>query len=190
MARAIRDPGRRGSGTNMRWLELFDDHRVFLVRAESDIRAEIEHGALKSVELLRPRRTERLPRFQQGDILLLYRPSSSVPDSPPAELAHVVSVRLELSNDTGYGLGPLFRLAPPLLRERLLFACQRGSLPDVFERVEDRTFTLVRLTLDQRDQFLGYVLNAGIALQAEEGRGGPPLVAPLDDAPGVVEFEW
>ncbi len=174
----------------MRWLELIDDHRVFLVRVESEIRAEIEHGMLKSVVLLRPGRAERLPRFEQDDALLLYYPRSDAPDSPPAALSHVVNVRSELSSDIGYGLGLLLRLDPPLGRERLLFASQRGGLPDTFQRVDDRTFTLARLTVEQRDQFVEYVLNAGIALQIEEGWGGPPVVAALADAPGVVEFEW
>ncbi len=174
----------------MRWLELIDDHRVFLVRVEPDIRAEIEHGVIKSVDLLRPGRAERLPRFEQDDALLLYYPRSDAPDSPPAALAHVVNVRSELPNEIGYGLGLLLRLDPSLGRERLLFASQRGVLPETFRRVDDRTFTLARLTVEQRDQFVEYVLNAGIALRVEEGWGGPPVVAALDDAPGVVEFEW
>ena len=174
----------------MRWLELFDNHRVFLVRVESDIRAEIEQGTLKSVDLLRPRRSERLPRFQQGDVLLLYRPRSNAPDSPPAALAHVVSVRFELSNDTGYALGRIFRLVPPLARERLLFATHRGILPSMFERVDDRTFTLAQMAPEQRDQFLDYVMNAAIALAPEEGQGGPPQAAPPAEGSGLVEFEW
>jgi hypothetical protein len=174
----------------MRWLELVDDQRVFLVRAEPDLWAEIERGALVSLDLLRPGRGERLPRFQQGDVLLLYRPRSDAPDSLPAELGQVVRVRSELSNGAGYGLGPLFRLVPPLGRERLLFASQQGGVPEVFQRTDDRTFTLAWLTADQRNEFLEYVVTAGIALRVEERQGGPSVVPPPEEAPGIVEFDW
>src|SRR3990172_7547484 len=106
----------------MGWMELIDDHRVFLIRLETDVWAEIEHGTLMSLDLLRPGERERRPQFQQGDVLLLYRPQTNLPDSPPAELSHIVAVRSELSNDAGYGLGPVYRVVPPLTRERLLFA--------------------------------------------------------------------
>lgn len=172
----------------MRWMELVEDHRVFLVRLNPDLWEEIQHGTLKSWELLRPGRTERLPEFRFGDVLLLYHPE--LPDQPPPELSHVVAVREELSSDTGYGLGPLFRMTPPIGRERILFASQRGSLPDLFRRADDRTFVLKLLTSEQRDQFLEYVLNAGIGLEIEAGKGGAPTVEPLGEAPVIVEFEW
>jgi hypothetical protein len=76
-------------------MELVDDHRVFLIRLEPDIWEEIQHGTLRSLELLRPGRTERLPEFWSGDVLLLYHPE--LPDQPPAELSHIVTVRSELS---------------------------------------------------------------------------------------------
>lgn len=174
----------------MRWMELIDDHRVFLVRAIPDVWAEIRRGALKSVDLLRPGLTARRPEFREGDVLLLYRPQQPVPGAPPAELSHVVTALAEFSNDTGYGLGPMFRLKPSLGRERLLFASQQGSLPELFRRADDRTFTLMLLTSQQREQFLGYVLNAGIALEVEEGTGRSPVVTPPGEAPGIVEFEW
>jgi hypothetical protein len=173
----------------MGWMELIDDHRVFLIRLETDIWAEIEHGTLISLDLLRPGERERRPQFQQGDVLLLYHPQTDLPDSPPAELSHVVAVRSELSNDAGYGLGPVFRMVPPLTRERLLFASQRGILPDVFRRVDDRTFTFKLLTSDQRNQFVEYVLNAGIAMELEEGKGGRPVTEPVGETPGIVEYE-
>lgn len=174
----------------MRWMELIDDHRVFLVRVIPEIWAEIQRGALKSVDLLRPGLTERRPEFQEGDVLLLYRPQQPAPGAPPAELSHVVTVLAEFSNDTGYGLGPLLRLNPSLGRERLLFASQQGSLPELFRRADDRTFTLMLLASHQREQTLEYVLNAGIALQAEEGTGRSPVVTPVGEASGIVEFEW
>ncbi len=174
----------------MRWLELVDDQQVFLVRAEPDLRVEIERGVLVSMDLLRPGSGERLPRFQQGDVLLLYRPRLDAPNPLPAELGQVVRVRSELSNNAGYGLGPIFRLAPPLGRERLLFASQRGGVPEVFQRADDRTFTLARLTADQRDRFLEYVVTAGIALRIEERLAGPSVVTPPEETSGIVEFEW
>ena len=174
----------------MRWMELIDDHRVFLVRVMPDVWVEIEQGALKSVDLLRPGLTERRPVFQSGDVLLLYRPQLPVPGSPPAELSHVTSVRAELSNDAGYDLGPLLRMQPSVGRDRLLFAAQRGSLPEVFRRADERTFTLVLLASDQRDQFLEYVLNVGIALLVEQGKGGGGKAPPPGENPGIVEFEW
>jgi len=174
----------------MRWMELVDDHRAFLVRVVPDVWAEIERGALKSVDLLRPGLTERRPQFHLGDVLLLYRPQLPEPGAPPAELSHVISVQSEFSNDTGYGLGPLLRMKPSLSRERLLFASQKGSLPDLFRRADDRTFTLKLLVSEQRDQFLEYVLNAGIGLEIEAGKGGAPTVEPLGEAPVIVEFEW
>ncbi len=172
----------------MRWMELIEDHRVFLVRLNPDLWEEVQHGALKSWELLRPGRTERLPEFQFGDVLLLYHPE--LPYQPPPELSHVVAVREELSSDTGYGLGPLFRMTPPIGRERILFSSQRGSLPELFHQADDRTFVLKLLTNEQRDQFLEYVLNAGIILEREEGKGGSPTVKPVGDTPVIVEFEW
>jgi len=174
----------------MRWMELVDDHRVFLVRVIPDVWVEIEHGALKSLDLLRPGLTARRPEFQSGDVLLLYRPQLPVPDAPPAELSHVISVQSELSNDTGYRLGPLLRLQPSLGRDRLIFTSQRGSLPDMFRQADDRTFVLTLLTSDQRDQFLEYVLNAGITPEIEEGKGGAPSGEAVGDAPVIVEFEW
>jgi hypothetical protein len=169
-------------------MELVEDHRVFLVRLSADLWAEIQEGALRSWELLRPSRTERLPEFQFGDVLLLYHPE--LPDQPPPELSHVVTVRLGLSSDTGYGLGPLFRMTPPIGRDRILFSSQRGSLPEVFGRAGDRTFVLTLLTSEQRDQFLEYVLNAGIGLEIEAGKGGAPSAAPVGENPVIVEFEW
>ena len=174
----------------MRWMELIDDHRVFLVRVVPDIWAEVQQCSLKSVDLLRPGLTERRPVFQESDVLLLYRPQQPVQGAPPAELSNVVAVRAEFSNDTGYGLGPPLRLNPSLGRERLLFASQQGSLPELFRRADDRTFTLILLTSHQREQFLEYVLNAGIALQVEEGAGRSPIVTPVGEASGIVEFEW
>jgi len=174
----------------MRWMELVDDHRMFLIRVIPDVWAEIEYGSLKSVDLLRPGLTERRPSFQSGDVLLLYRPQLPVRDAPPAELSHVIGVRSELSNDIGYRLGPLLRMQPSMARDRLLFASQRGSLPDAFRRPDDRTFTLMLLPNDQRDRFVEYVVNVGIALQIEEGKGGTPTTAPPDETPGIVEFEW
>jgi len=169
-------------------MELVEDHRVFLVRLSSDLWEEIQHGTLRSWDLLRPSRTERLPEFRFGDVLLLYHPER--PDQPPPELSHVVAVREELSSDTGYGLGPLFRIKPPIGRERILFSSQRGSLPDVFRRADDRTFVLTLLTSEQRNGFLEYVLNAGVILEIEEGKGGAPAVKPVGDNPVIVEFEW
>jgi hypothetical protein len=172
----------------MRWMELIGDHRVFLVRLNPDLWIEIEHGSLKSWELLHPGGTERLPEFQFGDVLLLYHPE--LPDQPPPELSHLVAVREELSSDTGYALGPLFRMIPTIGRERLLFCSQRGTLPDLFRRANDRTFVLKLLTSEQRDQFLEYVLDAGVLLENEEGKGGAPAARPAGETPGLVEFEW
>lgn len=174
----------------MRWMELIDDHRVFLVRVIPDIWVEIQRGALTSVDVLRPGLTARRPEFQESDVLLLYRPQQPVQGAPPAELSHVVAVRAEFSNDTGYGLGPVFRLNPSLGRERLLFASQQGSLPELFRRPDDRTFTLMLLTSQQRQQFLEYVLNTSISLEIEEGTNRSPVVMPAGEAPGIVEFEW
>jgi hypothetical protein len=171
-------------------MELIGDHRVFLVRVVPDIWAEIEHGSLKSVDLLRPGLTARRPEFHAGDVLLMYRPQVPKPGSPPAELSHVIAVLSEYSNETGYGLGPLLRMKPSVGRERLLFAAQRGSIPDLFVRADDRTFTLKLLTNDQRQQFLEYVMNAGITLEAEEGKGGASRPGPVGETSGVVEFEW
>ncbi len=174
----------------MGWMELIDDHRVFLIRLETDIWAEIERGTLTSLELLRPGDRERCPEFRQADVLLLYHPQTHVPDSPCAELSHLVAVRSELSNGAGYGLGPVYRMVHPVARERLLFASQRGILPDVFRRVDDRTFISTLLTSDQRDEFVEYVLNAGIALDIEEGKGGRLTVEPVGETPGIAEYEW
>jgi hypothetical protein len=172
----------------MRWMELIGDHRVFLVRLNPDLWQEIEHGLLKSWELLRPGGIERLPEFRFGDVLLLYHPE--LPDQPPPELSHVVAVREELSSDTGYNLGPLFRMVPPIGRDRLLFSAGRGTLPELFRRPDERTFVLMLLTSGQRDQFLEYVLDAGITLETEEGKGGNPGTRPAGESPGSVEFEW
>lgn len=174
----------------MRWMGLIDDHRVFLVRVIPDVWAEIEHGALKSVDLLRPGLTERRPEFHAGDVLLLYRPQLAVPGAPPAELSHVISVQSEFSNDTGYGLGPLLVMKPSLGRERLLFASQQGSLPELFRRADDRTFTLKLLASGERQQFLEYVLNAGITLEIVPGKGGAPTAQPVGETQAIVEFEW
>ena len=172
----------------MRWMELIGDHRVFLVRLNPDLWQEIAHGSLKPWELLRPGGIERLPEFRRGDVLLLYHPE--LPDQPPPELSHVVAVREELSSDTGYHLGPLFRMVPPIGRDRLLFSSLRGTLPEPFRRADERTFVLTLLTSGQRDQFLEYVLDAGITLEIEEGKGGTPAVKPVGESPGIVEFEW
>ena len=174
----------------MGWMDLVNDHRVFLVRVISDIWAEIEHGTLKSLDLLRPGLTERRPEFRYGEVLLLYRPQLPAPNAPPAELSHVVNVRSEFSNASGYGLGPLLRMVPSLGRESLLFASQRGSLPEVFRRADDRTFTLSPLTSEERDRFVRYVVNAGVRLQVEEGRGGPAVTAASAEGSGIVEFDW
>lgn len=174
----------------MGWMELIDDHRVFLIRLETDIWAEIKHGTLMSLDLLRPGDRERRPEFRQGDVLLLYHPKTDVPDPPPAELSHLVAVRSELSNGAGYRLGPVYRMVHQVARERLLFATQRGILPDMFRRVDDRTFVSKLLTSDQRDEFVEYVLNAGIALEIEEGTGGRPVVEPVGETLGIVEYEW
>jgi hypothetical protein len=172
----------------MRWMDLIGDHRVFLVRLNQELWEEIQHGSLRSWELLRPGRTERLPEFEFGDVLLLYHPG--LPDQPPPELSYAVAVREELSSDTGYGLGPLYRLTPSIGRERILFSSQQGSLPELFRRADDRTFVLKLLANEQRDQFLEYVLNAGVTLEAEEGKGGAPAVKPVGENPVIVEFEW
>jgi len=172
----------------MRWMELVEDHRVFLVRLNPDLWTEIQEGALRSWDLLRPSRTERLPEFGFGDVLLLYHPE--LPDQPPPELSHVVAVRQELSSDTGYSLGPLFRMTPPIGRERMLFSSQQGSLPAVFRRADDRTYVLTLLTSEQRDQFLEYVLNAEITLEIEAGKGGATSAAPVGENPVIIEFEW
>ncbi len=174
----------------MRWMELIDDHRAFLVRVVPDLWPEIEDGALKSVDRLRPGLTARRPEFHPGDVLLLYRPQRAEPGAPPAELSHVIAVQAEFSNDTGYGLGPLLAMQPPLGRERVLFASQKGSLPELFRRVDERTFTLALLTSEQRDRFLEYVLNAGIALEVVPGKGGAPAGQPVEERQGIVEFEW
>lgn len=170
------------------WMELIGDHRVFLVRSNPDLWEQIQHGMLKSWELLRPSRTERLPEFRFGDVLLLYHPER--PDGTPPELSTVVRVRSALSNEAGVSLGPLFRITPPIGRERLLFASQRGTLPEIFQRADDRTFILGLLRSEQRDHFLQYVLNAGITLEIEQEKGGPPVEPPVGETPVIVEFEW
>ena len=172
----------------MGWMDLVGDHRLFLIRLTPDLWEEIQQGTLKSVDLLSSRRTERVPEFRYGDVLLLYHPE--LPDRPPPELSHVATVRSELSNDTGYGLGLLYRMLPPIGRERLLYASQRGVLPEVFQRLEDRVFASGLLTTEQRDQFLAYTLNSGIVLQVEEGKGGSPVVPPVGESSVVVEYEW
>jgi hypothetical protein len=171
-------------------MELIDNHQVFLIRLEPDIWAEVGHGTLISLDLLRPGERERRPAFLQGDVLLLYHPQSDAPDAPTAELSHVVTVRSELSNGVGYALGPVFRIVPALSRDRLLFASQRGILPEVFRRVDDRTLTYKLLTSDQRNEFVDYVLNAGITLEPEEGKGGRPVTEQVGETPGIVEYEW
>lgn len=173
----------------MRWMDLVGDHRMFLVRVVPDVWAEVERGSLKSVDLLRPGLTARRPQFRAGDVLLLYRPQLAEPGAPPAELSHVIAVESELSNDTGYGLGPLLAMKPSLGRERLLYASQKGTLPELFRRPDDRTFTLTLLTSDQRQQFLEYVLNAGIALEVEPGKGGAPPARPVGESRTTTEFE-
>jgi hypothetical protein len=100
-----------------------------------------------------------------------------------------VSVRAELSNFTGYSLGPLLRLTPALGRERLLFGSQRGSLPAVIRLLDERTFVITQLTSAQRDQFLEYVLNAGVGLQGEEGKGGPAAGEAVGEGPGITELD-
>jgi hypothetical protein len=60
----------------------------------------------------------------------------------------------------------------------------------VFGRAGDRTFVLTLLTSEPRDQFLEYVLNAGIGLEIEEGKGGAQSAAPVGENPVIVEFEW
>ena len=172
----------------MGWMELVGDHRLFLIRLTSDIWGEIQQGTLKSVDLLCSRRTDRAPEFRYGDVLLLYHPE--LPDMPPPELSHVATVRSELSNATGYGLGPLHRTVPPIGRERLLYAAHRGMLPEVFRRLDERVFASQLLSTDQREQFLAYVLNGGILLQVEEGKGGSPAVPPVGDSSAIVEYEW
>ena len=174
----------------MRWMELIGDQQVYLVRVIPEIWAEVERGSLQSLDLLRPGLTARRPEFHSGDVLLLYQPQLQKPGSPPAELSHAISVQSEFSNDTGYGLGPLFRIKPSLGRERLLFACQKGSIPELFLRADDRTFTLKPLTTEERQQFLEYVLNAGITLEAEAGKGGGPKGETVGESPVIVEFEW
>lgn len=171
-------------------MDLIDDHRVFLLRVQPEIREEIERGMLRSLELLRPGSTERLPEFQFYDILLLYSPQPSAPDASSAELSRLVAVRSQLSNHAGYGLGPLLRMVPSVGRERLALACHLGSLPQLFRQADEPTFVLRLLTSAQRDQFLEYVLDAEIALEVEAGKGGPSDVAPVGETPGVVEFEW
>src|SRR5574342_105249 len=174
----------------MGWRELIDDHRVFLIRVEPDIWAEIGQGTLMSLDLLRPGERERRPAFLQGDVLLLYHPQKDALGAPPAELSHLVTVRSALSNEAGYGLGPVFRMVPALTRDRLLFASQRGILPDIFRGVDDRSFVYTVLERDQREGFVDYVLNAGITLEPEEGKGGRPATESVGDTPGIVEFEW
>jgi len=169
-------------------LDLVEDHRVFLIRLTPDLWEEIQQGTLKTVDLLCARRTDRVPEFRYGDVLLLYHPE--LPDRPPPELSHVATVRSELSSGSGYGLGPLYRMVPPIGRERLLYASQRGSLPEVFRRLEDRVFASQPLTTEQRDQFLAYMLNSGIVLQVEEGMGVSPTVPPVGESPVIIEYEW
>jgi len=169
-------------------MDLVEDHRVFLVRLTPDLWEEIQQGTLKTVDLLCARRTDRAPEFRYGDVLLLYHPE--LPDRPPPELSHVATVRSELSSGSGYGLGPLYRMVPPIGRERLLYASQRGSLPEVFRRLEDRVFASQPLTTEQRDQFLAYMLNSGIVLQVEEGMGVSPTVPPVGESPVIIEYEW
>jgi hypothetical protein len=169
-------------------MELIDDHRVFLIRLEPDLWQEIQRGTVRSLEVLRPGRAARVPELRSGDVLLLYHPE--LPSQPPAELSHAVAVRRELSNAAGYALGPLFRMTPPLGRERLLFASQQGSLPEPFRRLDDRTFTCELLASGPRDRFLEYAVTAGISLDMEEGKGGSPVMEPGGETPGGVEFEW
>src|SRR4030042_508417 len=94
----LRVPRQQGvEGSAMGWMDLVDDPRVFLIRLTPDLWEEIQQGTLKSVDLLCSRRTDRVPEFRYGDVLLLYHPE--LPDRPPPELSHVATVRSELSND-------------------------------------------------------------------------------------------
>ena len=43
---------------------------------------------------------------------------------------------------------------------------------------------------DQQKEFVDYVLNAGISLEPEEGKGGRPATDTLGESPGLVEFDW
>lgn len=182
--------GDGGEEPGMAWMELIGNHRVFLIRLEPDIWTEIGQGTLRSLDLLRPGQRERRPAFLRGDVLLLYHPQSNSPDAPPAELSHLVTVRSALSNEAGYGLGPVLRMVPALTRDRLLFASQRGILPDIFRAVDDRTFVYTVLETDQRKEFVDYVLNVGISLEPEEGKGGRPATDTVGESPGLVEFDW
>jgi hypothetical protein len=173
----------------MGWMELMQDRRTFVLRLPSALWEEIVHGAINSLELLRPGLTERIPELQQGDVLLLYRPQLPVPEAPPAMMADVVTVRAELSNFTGYRLGPRCRMAPPLGREQILFAAEQGSLPAIFRKCDDRTFVIARLSSEERERFIAYVLNAGIVLQPEEGTGAGPPTEPVGESPGIREIE-
>ena len=172
----------------MRWMELIQEHRVFLIRLNLDLWAEIQKGRLRSLELLRPGRSERVPEFRNGDVLLLYRPE--LPGEPPPALSHVIVVRRGSSGETGYDLGPLFRINPPIGKERVIFSSDRGSMPGVFQRADDRTFVMALLTSEERDDFLECMLTGGISLEAEAGKGGEPTVVPEGENPGIVEFEW
>jgi len=173
----------------MGWMELMQDSRTFLLRLPPALWPEIVRGAINSVELLRPGLTERIPQFQPGDVLLLYSPQLPVPDAPPAMLAHAVAVQAELSNFTGYRLGPLYRLEPSLGREQILYASEQGSLPAIFRKFDDRTFVITSLSSEERERFVAYVLNAGITLQLVEGTGSPPPTEPVGESPGIREIE-
>jgi len=174
----------------VRWTELIDDQRVFLVRAGRDIWSEVERGTLAALEAFRSRRGERLPVFRQGDVLLLVLFPLPEAGAPPPSLSHVVKIRSGWSNEAGYAVGSVYRVEPPLTRDRMLFAAQRGGLPEVFGRFEEPLFSLAALTDDQRDQFRDYAVDAGILLQsASETPGALPAV-PEGDPPGIVEFDW
>jgi len=174
----------------MAWMELIGTHRVFLIRLEPDIWAEIGQGTLRSLDLLRPGERERRPAFMRGDVLLLYHPQKDTPDAPPAELSHLVAIRSALSSEAGYGLGPVLRMVPAITRDRLLFASQRGILPDMFREVDNRSFVYKGLESDQQKEFVDYVLNTGIHLEPEEGKGGRPVTDTVGETPGLVEFDW
>ena len=92
--------------------------------------------------------------------------------------------------ETGYGLGPLFQIVPPIAKERVIFSSDRGSLPSVFQRVDERTFVVAQLTSDERDSFLECMLTSGIRLEPVAGKGGAQTNAPERETSGIVEFEW
>jgi hypothetical protein len=80
-------------------------------------------------------------------------------------------------------------MRPALGREQILFAAEQGSLPAIFRKCDDRTFVISRLSSEERERFITYVLNAGIVLQVEEGTEGAPPTEPVGESPGVREIE-